>query len=124
MKYARTYDGRIIKYGEQTDKGYEKGTFEIYNYSHKCKTLDPFTIERESNDIEDLCDEFRSRWHCCKRAMNQALTLKPVLENIPLEDIKNNYIFVIGYIHVGMDVIPIAKVGANGKLELLEAENE
>ena len=49
MRYIRTKDGRIIKIGEQTDVGYEKGTFEVHNKTG---------VLKQADTIKELCDEF------------------------------------------------------------------
>lgn len=58
MKYIRTKDGRIIKIGEQTDVGYEKGIFEVHNKAGIVVSYEPIEVLKETNTIEELCDEF------------------------------------------------------------------
>ena len=58
MKYVRTKDGRIIKIGEQTDVGYEKGTFEVHNKAGIVASYEPIEVLKETDTIEELCDEF------------------------------------------------------------------
>ena len=58
MKYVRTKDGRIIKIGEQTDTGYEKGTFEVHNKAGIVASYEPIEVLKETDTIEELCDKF------------------------------------------------------------------
>lgn len=58
MRYIRTKDGRIIKIGEQTDVGYEKGTFEVHNKTGIVASYEPIEVLKEANTIKELCDEF------------------------------------------------------------------
>lgn len=58
MRYIRTKDGRIIKIGEQTDVGYEKGIFEVHNKAGIVASYEPIEVFKEANTIKELCDEF------------------------------------------------------------------
>ena len=58
MKYVRTKDGRIIKIGEQTDIGYEKGTFEVHNKIGIVASYEPIEVLKEADTIKELCDDF------------------------------------------------------------------
>ena len=58
MRYIRTKDGRIIKIGEQTDVGYEKGTFEVHNKTGIVASYEPIEVLKQADTIKELCDEF------------------------------------------------------------------
>ena len=58
MRYIRTKDGRIIKIGEQTDVGYEKGTFEVHNKTGIVASYEPIEVLKQADTIKELGDEF------------------------------------------------------------------
>ena len=58
MRYIRTKDGRIIKIGDQTDVGYEKGTFEVHNKIGIVASYEPIEVLKQADTIKELCDEF------------------------------------------------------------------
>ena len=62
MKYILTKDLRVFVQGEETDKGYEKGRFEVHSLG-KTPALNPVGKEdilKEASTIEELLNEVES----------------------------------------------------------------
>ena len=117
MKYVRTKDGRIIKIGEQTDVGYEKGTFEVHNKTGIVASYEPIEVLKETNIIEELCDElvFDNVYH--SRMTPSAMHTKENQEVIK-SYLKQN-IVCYGAIWTDKGLIYVAKMNEKGELELL-----
>ena len=123
MRYIRTKDGRIIKIGEQTDVGYEKGTFEVHNKTGIVASYEPIEVLKETNTIEELCDEFvldhplfRDNCKCLYHSFEKAKNgIKKRSDNA-----HNLYDFnIYGAIWTNKGLIYVAKMNEKGELELL-----
>lgn len=109
MKYIRTKDGRIIKIGEQTDVGYEKGTFEIHNKAGIVASYEPIEVLKQTDTIKELCDEFVG--------INDG---KPqMLRFVPYACAQYWNGGVYGAIWTDKGLIYVAKMNKNGELELI-----
>ena len=131
MKYVRTKDGRIIKIGEQTDVGYEKGTFEVHNKAGIVASYEPIEVLKETDTIEELCDEFvdtselkttnTGGWLYDEfDSDNKCLIYYAEDERrtIPLNEF-DDLSKIYGAIWTDKGLIYVAKMNEKGKLELL-----
>lgn len=123
MKYIRTTDGRILKFGEQTDIGYEKGYLAIHNRAEIVDTCDPIVVLKESYNIVDLCDDLIGVDIETKAAVISGRYYE--LDEIK-EEMMNKYGFqlgkdyeIYGAIWTNKGLIYVAKLNDKGELELL-----
>jgi hypothetical protein len=107
MKYIRAKDGRIVKFGEQTDIGYEKGTFEVHNKIGIVASYEPIEVLKEANTIEELCDEF------------VMISDGKHKLDIGCHSYSDEKIQIYGAIWTDKGLIYVAKMNEKGKLELL-----
>lgn len=122
MKYIRTEDGRILKIGEQTDIGYEKGCLAIHNRAEIVDTCDPIVILKESHNIIDLCDDLivvdiETKTCCIHGGADELDEIKEVMNKHGFQFKKNCEIY--GAIWTRKGFIIIAKMNEKGELELL-----
>ena len=113
MRYIRTKDGRIIKIGEQTDVGYEKGTFEVHNKTGIVASYEPIEVLKESNTIEELCDAFV----VIHKELNGNHTVHRYSFFVKSEQNAGNDVY--GAIWTNKGLIYVAKMNEKGCLELL-----
>lgn len=109
MKYIRTKDGRIIKFGEPTDSGYDKGTMEIQNKPRIVLSLSPFKVLKQSHSIEKLCDEF-----VVVRSGSKGIVSLKLAKEYAKSKAK-----AFGAIWTDKGLIYIAKMNEKGELELI-----
>ena len=112
MKYLRTEDNRILKYGEQADKGFDKGIFEIHNIDNNAfAPYNSIKVLKEADTIEDLCDEFvivGTNWQ-------QIIDL----ESAKYNNEKHERLKIYGAIWTDKGLIYVAKMNNKGVLELI-----
>ena len=107
MKYVRTKDGRIIKIGEQTDVGYEKGTFEVHNKAGIVASYEPIEVLKQADTIKELCDDFVMISHGKHKL------------DIGCHSYGDKKIQIYGAIWTNKGLIYVAKMNKKGCLELL-----
>ena len=107
MKYVRTKDGRIIKIGEQTDVGYEKGTFEVHNKAGIVASYESIEVLKETDTIKELCDEF------------VMISDGKHKLDIGCHSYGDEKIQIYGAIWTDKGLIYVAKMNKKGELELL-----
>lgn len=107
MKYIRTKDGRIIKIGEQTDVGYEKGTFEVHNKAGIVASYEPIEVLKQADTIKELCDEF------------VMISDGKHKLDIGCHSYGDKKIQIYGAIWTDKGLIYVAKMNKKGELELL-----
>lgn len=107
MRYIRTKDGRIIKIGEQTDLGYEKGTFEVHNKAGIVASYEPIEVLKETDTIKELCDEF------------VMISDGKHKLDIGCHSYGDEKIQIYGAIWTDKGLIYVAKMNEKGELELL-----
>lgn len=120
MRYVRTKDGRIVKIGEQTDIGYEKGTFEVHNRTGIVAFYEPIEVLKTADTIEELCDEFVA----VRKSDNTAHLGKIentywFYEQTGWVGRVENYKVIYGAIWTDKGLIYVAKMNNKGELELL-----
>ena len=122
MKYIRTKDGRIAKFGEQTDAGYEKGTFEVHNKAGIVASHEPIEVLKQADTIEELCDclvllnltySYPIQFGCTCDLQKEMK--REILHCLSLD--KDNKCF--GAIWTDKGLIYVAKMNDKGELELL-----
>lgn len=120
MKYIRTKDGRIVKFGEQTDIGYEKGTFEVHNKTGLVASYEPIEIIKEADTIEELCDGYVIE-HPIKafKFFYSKEDTKKYLFNTLFRMFNLNELKIYALIRTDRGLIYVAKMNGEGKLELL-----
>ncbi len=133
MKYLKTADGRIVQYGEQTDSGYEKGTFRIHNIDDKVYTLAPFEgvpVIMETNRIETMCDKLLIKYkNSPEPSIIDLRDLRGELieSNLTVEDhikfLKERYLEDVEWIRLALwndkGLIFVAEVNEEGKFDLI-----
>ena len=114
MKYIRTKDGRIVACGTEEDSGYSKGYIRIQNKPKISATNEPIEILKESDTIEELCDE----------VVYVREGYDNTSENIHLFKKRNRSLFhkelaVYGAIWTDKGLLYVAKLNEEGEFELL-----
>lgn len=120
MKYVRTKDGRIIKIGDQTDVGYEKGTFEVHNKAGIVASYEPIEILKQADTIVELCDGYviehpinAFKFFYSKEDIQKCL-FNTCLRMFNLSELK-----VYGLVRTDKGLIYVAKMNEKGVMELL-----
>ena len=112
MKYVRTKDNRILKYGEQTDKGFNKGIFEIHNIDNNA--FAPIEVLKEADTIEELCDIGVVVNDTTKKVVSIAKEIAPDKYKW-----RKDTFTIYGAIWTDKGLIYVAKLNDKGELELI-----